>query len=187
MPFIVSHRGAFERRRIDDYLRLLRKRGIDWTDAPRVPDPETEDRWWYVWDNRDEAEGFCKELRKDTRDKKWGVHTLPADVQALQGSLIRVVILMRPQSLGAEFTLYPHSETLVRRRFPSARLVHWISVEGSTVNDVEQQQHGPMWDHIAQVLTGLTDAQLEDLGGYQIFDRDREQTVFDSRNAVPHL
>ncbi len=51
-------------------------------------------------------------------------------------------------------------------------------------NDFELE-HGPIWDHVAQVLTGLTDVQLDEIGGYRIIETKHEQTVFDSRYAVP--
>jgi hypothetical protein len=94
-----------------------------------------------------------------------------------------IVIHVTRQSLGATFTLHPHSRTAIRRRFPSTRQVYSIYIEHGTEFDFEQT-NGLTWDHIAMVLTGLSLEQIEQLGGYCVFDLVAEQTVYDSTSAV---
>lgn len=181
MPYTVAYEDAgIKRREFDVYVRLLEKRGIDWSNTVRVPEPGTSNRWLHVWADKEAAETFCAELQAETRDKKWYVRQLAAGTQPSEGSLVRVVILMRRQNLTADFSLHPHSQTLIHRRFPDAHPVSSISIEWTTKTDFERQ-HGPIWDHIAPVLTGLSKKQLETLGGYQVYDLKSERTVFDSQ------
>jgi hypothetical protein len=90
---------------------------------------------------------------------------------------------MRRNSLGANFSLHPHSWSLVQRRFPEAQIVSSISIEWSSRSDFEHQQ-GSFWDHVAQVLTGLSMEQLETLEGYQVYDLMSERVVYDSEETL---
>ncbi len=184
MPYTVAYRDAGNKRReFDAYVRLLEKHGIDWSNAPRVPEPGTPNRWLYVWANQADAEKFCEDLKEETRDNKWYVRELPSDTETSAGPLTRVLIFMRRHSLGADFSLHPHSKAFIHRRFPQSRPVSSISIEWNTKSDFEQE-HGPIWDHIAVVLTGLSLEQLATLGGYQVYDLMREQTVYDSEATL---
>jgi len=155
MPYTVAYKdGGIKRHEFDAYVRLLERRGIDRSNTARVPEPGSSKRWLYVWRERKDAELFCAELQTETRDKKWHVRELAAGTQSSEGALIRVVVLMRRQSLSADFSLHPHSRTLIQRRFSNAHPVSSISIEWTTKNDFERE-HGPIWDHVAMVLTGL--------------------------------
>jgi len=180
MPYTVTYRDAgIKRHEFDTYVRLLAKRGIDWTESQRVPEPGTTNRWLYVWPDRPQAQAFCDEIRRETGDPNWDVRDLPESTSVSPGPLMPIVIYMTWQSLGNTFVLHPHSRTAIRRRFPKARQVSSISVEYLTRSDFEQT-HGPIWDHIALVLTGLSSEQLAELGGYRIYDPATEQTVYES-------
>jgi hypothetical protein len=181
MPFTVAYQDAgIKRREFDAYVRLLEKRGIDWSNTLRVPEPGTTNRWLYVWSEEQDADSFCEELKEETRDSKWYVREIAANTLASSGPLARVLILMRTHTIGADFSLHPHSRTLIRRRFPGSPMVSSISIEWSTKSDFEQQ-HGPLWDHVAMVLTGLSIEQLQSLDGYQIYDLLSERNIFDSQ------
>lgn len=185
MPYTVAYSEAgIKRKEFDAYVRLLEKRGIDWTRAPRTPEPGTPNRWLYVWENREDADAFCAELQGETRDQKWYVRNLPDLLEASSGTLTPVIVLMRRNSLGAEFSLHPHSRALVRRRFPTARMVNSVSIETETLDDF-QQQHGPIWEHVAQVLSGLDAASLTEVGGFRIVDSASDQIVFEAVNVTP--
>src|SRR2546430_1147553 len=113
MLFTVAHADAgIKRHEFEAYVRLLEERGIDWSNAPRLPEPGAGHRWLYVWADRRDADRFCEELKAETRDNRWYVQDLPAGTEASRGPLARVVILMRRHSLGADFSLHPHSKTL---------------------------------------------------------------------------
>jgi hypothetical protein len=184
MPYTVAYSDAgLERHQMDAYVRLLEQRGLDWTNAPRVeqpgvPAPGASHRWLYVFDDRHEAEDFCAALRSETHDDRWIVRPLSPAERPSTGPLTPVVIFRRLNSLGAEFTLHPFSRTLVKRRFPGAFPATTVSLELSTLPDVEQQP-GARWEHLALVLTGLTAAELAQLGGYRIVDPATDETVVD--------
>ena len=69
MGFTVHHVGPAKDAEYRDYERTLRQQGVDLGHVPRVPDPDTRQRWLCVWDTQDKAEAFAKELTKRTRDK----------------------------------------------------------------------------------------------------------------------
>jgi hypothetical protein len=184
MPFTVAYAdGGIKRHEFDAYVRLLEKRGIDWSNTPRVPEAGTPNRWLYVWADHQDAEQFRDELAAETGDNKWYLRELAGDTKPSPGPLAHVLILMRRRSLGADFSLHPHSKTLIRRRFPQAHPVSSIAIEWRTKSDFERE-HGPIWDHIAVVLTGLTLEQLASLEGYEVYDLMAERTIYNSQAAA---
>jgi hypothetical protein len=142
-----------------------------------------DNRWLHVWEDEQEAQAFCEEFRAETHDAKWHVEDLPASADASVGPLMPVVIYVTRQSLGSTFAIHPHSRTAIRRRFRDARPVSNIYVEYITQSDFEAT-HGPIWDHIAMVLTGLSAEQLAELGGYQVIDPRTERIVYDPSAAA---
>jgi hypothetical protein len=183
MSYTVAHSdAAIKRHEFDAYVRLLEERGIDWTNAPRVAAPGASNRWLYVWNDRPQAEEFCAELKKETRDDNWLVRELSPPLQTSTGSLIPVVIFRRLHSLGAEFTLDPFSRMLVKRRFPGYPPVTTITLESSALHEMEQQ-HSPMFEHLAVVITNRTAKQLAQLGGYRIVDPATDETIFEDAMA----
>ena len=184
MPFTVAYAdGGINRRDFDAYVRLLERGGIDWSNAPRVPESGTSNRWLYVWADRREAEKFRDELQAETGDEKWDVRDVPAGTKFSPGSLAHVLILMRRHSLGADFSLHPHSKTLIRRRFPSALPVSSMSIEWNPKSNFERE-HGRIWNHIAAVLTGLNPEQLATLEGYEVYDLMPERTIYNSQTTA---
>lgn len=184
MPFTVATResGTLPRE-FDVYVRLLESRGIDWTRAPRLPAPGVRNRWLYVWSNRREAEAFCDELRKETRNDAWFVRELSPSVQPSTGPLITVTVLMGRNRLGAEFALHPHSRVLIRRRFPWAKSVFSVAIEADSRSDFERES-SPIWEHVAQMLTGLSSSELSQLGGYVVIDSAQDTMVVEGDVAV---
>lgn len=180
MPFTVAYADAgINRHEFDTYVRLLGKRGIEWTEAQRAEEPETGNRWFYVWADEAQAQSFCDELRDETGDDKWYVRRLHDATRISCGPLMPVVIYRTRQSHEFVFRLHPHSRSAIRRRFPQSQQASSLSIEYGTQSDFEQM-HGPVWDHVAMVLSGLSLEDLSVLGGYRIFDLDTEEVVFDS-------
>lgn len=70
---------------------------------------------------------------------------------------------------GCAYELRPRSRDLVRSRFPHARPARSLFVGYDSQADFEAV-HGPMWDQVALMLTGLTAEQLRGLGGYVVRD-----------------
>ena len=178
MPFTVTYLDAgIKRHEFDAYVRLLEKRGIDWTNIPRVQEPESTNQWLYVWDDQTLALAFRDELRRETKDVKWELRELHPGTPISEGPLMLITILMRRNSRGADFALHPHSQRFIQRRFPDSHSIASISIESTTLDDF-QRQHGSIWDHIAQVLSGLTMEKLASIGGFVIVDPAREQIVY---------
>ena len=184
MPYAVAHRsGSINQLKFDIYLRLLGQRGIDWTSAPRTQEPGTEGRWNYIWSERAEAESFREELCRDTGDDRWYVHEIStAEQETSTGPLMPVLIRGFRQSIGSSFSLHPHSRAQIRRRFPDARQLSSVYIEHGHEPDFETRG-GLLWEHIAEMLTGLSEHQLEELGGYRVVDSESEDVLFDSTSV----
>ncbi len=86
MAFTVTRPGGTKDGEFAAYARLLEKRDIDLTRTPRTPEPGTENRWLYVWEDREAAEAFAQELRKGSRDKAWIVREVSSE-QVSEGPL----------------------------------------------------------------------------------------------------
>ena len=60
--YTVRKQGLNTDREFQAYVELLQDIGIDVTDVPRTPEPETTNRWLYVWRNKTQAEKFAREF-----------------------------------------------------------------------------------------------------------------------------
>lgn len=186
MPYSVAYRDTgIRQNEFDAYVRLLEQRGIDWTRTPRIPEPGTDNRWLHVWEDRADAEEFRAAISQETRDSKWYVRELHAETPSSPGPLTPVTIVMVRRSLGMTFSLHPHSRALVRRRYPDAQQVSSISVEYGTRHEFEEL-HGPIWEHVAIMLTGLSIDQLDQLEGFEIIDASTWQSVYASFRDPAH-
>lgn len=88
--------------------------------------------------------------------------------------------MRRPrQSLGATFSLRPHSRRAIRRRFPQATQASSLSIEFGTQTNF-QQTYGAIWDNVARTLSGWSLGQLAELGGYRVYDLGAESIVHES-------
>lgn len=141
------------------YVDLLEAVGIDITNVPRTPEPGTNKRWLYVWQNRDQADRFVNELRLRTRDNSWhryDFERLPEN----RGPLIPLEILEISTHGGTIYQLSQSSLIRVSEHFPNARLVG--EVLRSTAIRAELE---PDWNQIAVELTGLTETMIGQMGG----------------------
>lgn len=126
MPYTVTYRDAgIKRHEFDTYVRLLAKRGIDWTESQRVPEPGTTNRWLYVWPDRPQAQAFCDEIRRETGDPNWDVRDLPESTSVSPGPLMPIVIYMTWQSLG----------NTLRKQDPGSRRRRSARVTGAVERD----------------------------------------------------
>ena len=71
MGFIVNRSRGTQDGDLETYVRLLRQRGIDLGNLPRVPDPETGRQWLHARDTRQGAEEFADALREEMGDDGW--------------------------------------------------------------------------------------------------------------------
>jgi hypothetical protein len=176
MAFTVTRPGGTKDREFAAYARLLEKRNIDLTRTPRAPEPGPENRWLYVWEDREAAEAFARELRKVTKDKAWLVREVAED-QVSEGPLGPVEIAVGCQRDGCAYRLQPTSLGLIKQKFPHARMVPSVFLGADTQTDMQVQFQDAMWDQVATLLTGLTPSQLDELGGYRIYDPAKDRVL----------
>lgn len=183
MPFTVtSDQVCVKQYEFDAYLRLLNKRGIDWTEADRVEEPTLVYGWSYVWENEENAREFSDSLRKETKSDDWHVREITSSMRISRGPLMPVVIRMIRRSLDVEFALHPHSRSAIIRRFPSAFPLSYVAIEPQSRDDIERR-NGSLLEYVALLLTGLTFEEALTLGGCQIVDGRRNEVVWHQRHV----
>src|SRR5205085_3260774 len=154
--------------------------GISLGCAARAPDPQTRQRWLPVWEERKTAEKFVQELRAEEDYDDWRIEKVPTSAVS-EGALGPLDVYVSRDAEGLAYDLHPNSRTLVRQRFPHALLLQVVYVGTNDRNDFEENQTAAQ-DRVVQLLTGLSTEQLEELGGYRIYDPVRERVV---REAPP--
>jgi hypothetical protein len=150
------------------YLRMLVRDGVNIADTTRVQDPRKGSRWLHSWLDRAEAEQFASRLRRDTEDPAWQVYDLP-EVEPSTGPLGPLEIKVKRQSDGYTYGMKPTTYNLIRKRFSESKMVTNVFIATDTHADIEADQ-GPVWELVVKILTGLTDEQIEEFGGYTMYD-----------------
>ena len=176
MPYTVTRKGGIGEYELDAYIRQLTRWGISLGRAPRAPDPQTRRRWLPVWEDRKTAEKFVQDLLKEEDYDNWRIEKVPA-LAVSEGALgpLDVYVSREGREMLA-YGLHPFSRKLVRERFPNAPLLRSLLVSIDDPNDFEQNQTTAQ-DRVVQLLTGLTAEQVEELGGYRIYDPVRQLVV----------
>jgi hypothetical protein len=177
MGFTVTRPGGANDAEFQNYARLLRKRGLDLGKLPRVPEPGTNRRWLYVWDQQAEAQAFAKALKKDTGDGEWAV--VEVNNPSSEGPLGPIVIQLVREGSGLTFALHTLSRALIRSAFPDAvAATTFATLTISAWNEFRKTKGelGDLVREIVPVLTGLTREQLESLG-YAVVDTNSDQTL----------
>jgi hypothetical protein len=165
--YTVKQHAPNTDREYQAYVDLLQDIGIDITDVPRIPEPETSNRWLYVWQSKPLAERFARELGARLRNSSWFVHEfeVPEDEQSSQrGPLAPLKIVSIPTSEGTEFRLEPASQERILMHFPNAHPAGKVTFPVQVRADYEIQ-HGPVWDQVIKVLTGIPEEAIAGLGG----------------------
>jgi hypothetical protein len=179
--FAVAKPGGVKYLEFVSYYHMMKKWAIDEFNMPRTPDPETGRRWLHVWDKREEADRFAKELRKATKDRSWRVYEVDPPCVS-QGPIGPLEIHYTCQRSGYTYYLSGYTELVLQQRFLQACQVQSVFIETDTNKDFEASQ-GPIWDYIAIILTGLTPKQLDQMGGYHV----RDPITDESWHEVPLL
>jgi hypothetical protein len=179
--YTVRKQGANTDREFQAYIDLLQDIGIDISNVPRTPEPGTPNRWLYVWTNKILAERFARELGARLHDPSWFVHEfeLPDDhvPDEARGPLAPLTIVSIPTSEGTEFRLEAKSQERILQHFPNARMKGQVKLPQlvlipSQVRKVYERQHGPVWDQVIIILTGIPEEAIDRLGGIRIIDED---------------
>ena len=168
--YTVIMPGGTNNHEFDAYKGLLEEAGVDLSTVPRTHEPETPNRWLYVWRERALAERFARELRLRTRNRNWEVNEFERGQDEI-GPLAPLDIIAFRHPEGETFRLTPASQERIMRRFPDARLSNEVFWSKETRNDYERQ-HGSIWNQTAIILMGLSERQVQQLGGYRVISPD---------------
>lgn len=80
-----------------------------------------------------------------------------------------LVIYFGLQGDGCTYLLDAKSRERIQTAFPEAKLVPRVFIGFNKEAEFERL-HGPIWEQVATILTGLTDEQIQLLGGLQLYD-----------------
>jgi hypothetical protein len=169
--------GGTKNHEFEAYKAFLEEIGIDLSNVPRVQEPDTGGRWLYVWRDRGAAQAFARELGVRTRDSSWAVHEFDLPVEE-SGPLAPLDVIADPVAGGTVFRLSTASQERITRRFPNTRLAGEVFVPTQTQQETEGD-HGPVWDQVILRLSGLSEAQVNELGGYRVYETVR-RTLYES-------
>lgn len=189
MPFTVNRDdGLTKDAEFEDYVRLLRQKGVDLGKLPRVVEPKTGKRWLYVWQVEAQARAFATELSKRTGNS-WVV--VKVDAPPSEGPMGPIIIQVSRRSDGLVFGLHSLSRTIIQSAFPESKS-RGAKVTVSINFDTYAQfleSYGSinnLANEIVPTLTGLDKSQLERIG-YALIEEDSDRTlVFVPPNEIAH-
>jgi hypothetical protein len=72
-----------------------------------------------------------------------------------------------PTGDGTEFRLDSSSQERILAHFPNARMVGQVTFP-TQVRENDERQHGPVWDQVIILLTGIPEEAVDRLGGMRI-------------------
>jgi hypothetical protein len=84
------------------------------------------------------------------------------------------------QRNGWTFRLSPDAKQILRGKVPEPILNTSVFVGYDTKSDFEFF-HGPVWEHVAQLLTQLSPDQLAQVGGFFFVDRSGDDEILFSQ------
>jgi hypothetical protein len=166
--FAVMKPGGTKNHEFEAYKALLEEIGIDLSNVPRVQEPGGTRRWLYAWRDREAAQRFARELGARTRDNSWTIRELDIPEQE-SGPLAPLDVIAEPVADGTVYRLSTASQERIMRRFPNARLAGDVFFSTQTQKDYERD-HGPVWDDVIGILSGLSADQVSELGGYRVYE-----------------
>ena len=92
------------------------------------------------------------------------------------------VIDVGHQGRGTTFQLDPRSQILVEEKFPEARPVASVFLSYQDEQDVSAIQD-PTWQHVAQLLTSLTEDEIVQHGGFEVVVPSTGRLIYSSGRA----
>ncbi len=176
MSFVVTHAVEKGEAPFAAYARLLRQRGENLSDLPRVEDPsEPGRRWVRAWTTEEEAARFADELKAETGDDAWCV--VSTSLSPSNGPFGPLPIHLTRSSDRLTFALHPLSRAVIHGVYPDALPVATTTaIGGEEWRDFRARATlADLVLNLAPALTGLDMAQLNDLG-YALMDADTERT-----------
>jgi TIR domain/CHAT domain len=178
--YTVIKPGGMDSSEFDIYIDLLATMRIDISNVSRIPEPSNSGRWLYVWNTRLEADGFAGELRRRTGDLTWSVHKCERS-SLTKGPLAPLEINATSTKLGTAFRLHPQSLDRILKSYPNTRLapeVIWETAEHPHLAQTDKES----WRQLTLLLTGLSQEQVDQLGGFKILEASGKD-LFESRES----
>ncbi len=181
MPFTVTRSPGMTAADFIWYSRRLSQQGKDLGRLPRILEPETGRHWLVVFEDRTDAVAFAETLASCTGRDDWAVLETNGSVSI--GPLGPVLIHVSREGNARFVATNPLSRALLRSAFPDAIPV---LVRGEIGPDSWAAYHAPRADlaeliwELAPILTGVSLADLDDLG-YVLLDDDTRETIL----AIP--
>jgi hypothetical protein len=169
LVYTVSMPGGTKDREFEAYTRLLAEVGIDLSNAPRVPEPDTDRRWLYAWRKESEAERFAAELRRRTRNADWRVHKFEVPSEE-RGPVAPLEITTVPEEDGYAYCYYltPESRERVVAAYPGTKLPLSLKVGIGQQQDLLRGKRDDWWMELSRVLTGRNEEEIDSLGGVRV-------------------
>lgn len=94
----------------------------------------------------------------------------------------RIIVDVGKQMTGATFQLSPQTRVMLASRKLGLPPISSVFVAFDTKKAFDEKL-GPIWVHVVMILTGLTEDQLEELGGYSFVSPADQEVLFESRAA----
>jgi len=87
-----------------------------------------------------------------------------------------IEIYIGRQGDGCTYQLHPKSRKRIMEHYPSIDPASRLFVGYPTKNEFEKI-HGPILKHVVMVITGLSEEQINELGGFSIYDPVSEKEI----------
>lgn len=93
--------------------------------------------------------------------------------------MVSIVIEVGKQRNGVTFQLSPWTEMMLASQLTSGVPPSSVFLEFEKTWSLEHVL-GTMWSQVVTLLTGLDEAQIRDLGGFQFVDPAEDEVLFES-------
>jgi hypothetical protein len=92
----------------------------------------------------------------------------------------KITVDVGKQMDGATFRLSPKTRAFLSSRFKNLPPPSSVFVSYENASDFEHY-HGPLWEHLVMILTGLDENQINELGGFEFAEPVGGKVWFESR------
>jgi len=93
--------------------------------------------------------------------------------------MAKIVVEVGQQIDGVTFRLSPKTRAFLSSRGMSLPPASSLFVAQETATDFTQY-HGPLWNHVVMILTGLGETELRKLGGFEFVTPTDKKVLFES-------
>ena len=112
--------------------------------------------------------------------------TTKSNTKSMEGLVEPLEIYVGQQGDGCTYQLHPKSRIRIEQRHPKLNLAPNVFV-GYTTGTEFCKIHGPLWPHIAHILTGLNEKEIREMGGIRIYDPMAEREIWRYPSNESHM